>query len=68
MLLVILVVLEVATNMASYCECGHVLAMHTDIEFNDYMQGFNGPQFCLDPDGCDCEGFEEIPSEVLDRG
>ncbi len=49
---------EEGEEMATYCECGHVLAEHVG-------DGEDGEQsYCLE---CECEMFTKVPEEELDR-
>lgn len=50
--------------MSTYCECGHVLAEHI---IDDLDEADENPGPCY-ADGCECEVFEEIPADELDRG
>jgi hypothetical protein len=58
--------------MASYCECGHVLAEHfewapPDEEAED--AGAMESSGCYGDDGsCECPGFIKVPESELDRG
>ena len=42
--------------MATYCECGHILAEHVDDDRDSY---------CLE---CECNEFVEVSSKILEKG